>query len=69
MAKMGIHRFVIELGPGLVKVRAQSKSPRGTSFTVRGVKVPVTGSERADLKKAARRALLELWPDNTRESG
>ncbi|MCK5308987.1 MAG: hypothetical protein KAJ73_10270 [Zetaproteobacteria bacterium] len=54
MSRLGIHRVVVVVGGGRVQVRAQSRSQRGTMFTVGGA---VTQYTKGD--KAARFSALE----------
>jgi hypothetical protein len=56
----GVHRLHINVAGGSVKVRAQSKSPRGTPYTVKAVQVEKEGPGRVYTVKALRAALTTL---------
>lgn len=58
----GIHRFVVTLGPKVVKVRAQSASLRGQAYTVGSVSVPVVGEGGGALKVAVAKGISLLYP-------
>lgn len=61
----GIHRFVITFGQDSVKVRAQSASRTGQSFTVGGVKSPLVVASKANQKAALYAAINSFYPKET----
>ncbi len=58
----GIHRIVVHFREGEVRVRAQSKSLRGTPFTVGHTKEKCVLAGSAGHKAAARVAIERLLP-------
>lgn len=57
----GIHRFVVTIGPKVVKVRAQSVSAKGQAYTVRAARVHPKGKSKSEIKAAVTLALSEVY--------
>lgn len=58
----GIHRFVVTFTPDSVKIRAQSASRTGQSYTVGSVKSPLVAATKASHKAAIYSAINSFYP-------
>ena len=65
MGNLGIHRIVVKLKHSKVVAVAQSKSLRGTNYSVATVTEKYAPGDKDSLKRAVATAVRSLLPDKT----